>query len=278
MGSLVCNGNSKFGICDMDSEVVWMTVADGTECVCSGSTCIITTAYSDAGVKSTQPSNLRHHSFENKPAFDSVGSFTSHDKGIHNIPTKGMSDMVHSRYTAAVVQVSTFIAARHSSSIAVASNSSLSVTVPITTTSQSPASPSGPHYVCTFLGNGDPSEGWPKQTQWVNFRSMWSANLANVISKSCEVLGKINNSEQENTDLELAIQSVAKSSGVDERFVLAIVMQESGGCVRAPTSNNGIINPGLMQSHDGAQSCYNVNPCPSGQIVGMIGDDSLLSL
>jgi hypothetical protein len=38
-------------------------------------------------------------------------------------------------------------------------------------------------------------------------------------------------------DLKSAIQSVAKSSGVDERFILGIVMQESGGCVRYLYSN-----------------------------------------
>jgi hypothetical protein len=101
---------------------------------------------------------------------------------------------------------------------------------------------------------------------------MWSANLAHVISKSCEAFGQINNSEDESADLKLAIQSVAKSSGVDERFVLAIVMEESGGCVRAPTTNNGVVNPGLMQSHNGAHSCYNESPCPPAQIVGMIQD------
>lgn len=28
-------------------------------------------------------------------------------------------------------------------------------------------------------------------------------------------------------------------------------MQESGGCVRAPTTNWGVRNPGLMQDHNG---------------------------
>lgn len=29
-------------------------------------------------------------------------------------------------------------------------------------------------------------------------------------------------------------------------------MQESGGCLRVPTTSNGVENPGLMQSHGGA--------------------------
>jgi hypothetical protein len=101
---------------------------------------------------------------------------------------------------------------------------------------------------------------------------MWSTNLDNVISKSCETFGQTNNSDDESVGLKSAIQSVAESSGVDERFILAIVMQESGGCVRAPTTNYGVVNPGLMQSHDGTHSCYNVSPCASAQIIGMIRD------
>ncbi len=53
------------------------------------------------------------------------------------------------------------------------------------------------------------------------------------------------------------------------------MMQESKGCVRAPTTNYGVTNPGLMQSHDGAGSCNNgavQNPCPSSEITQMITD------
>ena len=47
-------------------------------------------------------------------------------------------------------------------------------------------------------------------------------------------------------------------------------MQESKGCVRAPTTNNGVRNPGLMQSHNGRGTCNeggNVkNPCPASEV------------
>ena len=72
-----------------------------------------------------------------------------------------------------------------------------------------------------------------------------------------------------------SIQSVASSTGVDPRFILAIIMQESNGCVRAPTTNYGVQNPGLMQSHDGAGTCNDgtvSDPCPSSQITQMITD------
>ncbi len=64
-----------------------------------------------------------------------------------------------------------------------------------------------------------------------------------------------------------AIQQVSQETGVDHRFVLAVLMQESGGCVRAPTTNYGVRNPGLMQDHNGAATCNengNVqNPAPT---------------
>ncbi|TWU70910.1 hypothetical protein ED733_000060 [Metarhizium rileyi] len=51
-----------------------------------------------------------------------------------------------------------------------------------------------------------------------------------------------------------------------------IMQIESNGCVRVPTTNNGVRNPGLMQSHNGSGSCAGVNPCPAGTITQMIRD------
>jgi len=103
---------------------------------------------------------------------------------------------------------------------------------------------------------------------------MWSNNLP-LISISCTQFGQENNSDEENDDIKSAIQSVASSSGVDARFILAVMMQESKGCVRTPTTNYGVNNPGLMQSHDGAGSCNNggvQDPCPQSEITQMIKD------
>jgi len=55
-------------------------------------------------------------------------------------------------------------------------------------------------------------------------------------------------------------------------------MQESGGCVRAPTSDYGVPNPGMMQDHNGTATCNNgtrggvQNPCPRDMIKRMIQD------
>lgn len=72
------------------------------------------------------------------------------------------------------------------------------------------------------------------------------------------------------------IQKAADASGVDHRFILAIMMQESHGCVRVKTTNYGVRNPGLMQDHNGQATCNengNIqNPCPSATIYKMISE------
>ena len=49
-------------------------------------------------------------------------------------------------------------------------------------------------------------------------------------------------------------------------------MEESNGCVRAPTTNNGVVNPGLMQSHNGGHSGEHGDNCAESDITGMIRD------
>lgn len=99
-----------------------------------------------------------------------------------------------------------------------------------------------------------------------------------ILSKSCAQYpgSPANNLDSENNDLKTAIKTVAGESGVDARYIFAVVMQESNGCVRAPTTNYGVTNPGLMQSHNGPGSCNrdgNVqNPCPLSEITTMIRD------
>lgn len=131
-------------------------------------------------------------------------------------------------------------------------------------------------YAAVFGGNGLVSDGWPALDQWIqNFEDMFEDNKA-TMSESCAQWSVPNNSDDENTSIKNAINQVAESSGIDARFILSIVMQESNGCVRVHTTDNGVTNPGLMQSHDGTGSCNkdgNVqNPCPEEQIVQMIKD------
>lgn len=122
-----------------------------------------------------------------------------------------------------------------------------------------------------YQGDGSTGQGWPSDSTWSSFDTLWNVNTQ-LIGSSCSQFGQANNSPQETANLRSAILNVASSSGVDARFILATVMQESKGCVRVPTTYGSVANPGLMQDHAGSHSCFNVNPCSNDQIVGMIRD------
>lgn len=133
-----------------------------------------------------------------------------------------------------------------------------------------------------YNGDGTTNAGWPSQAAWISFDDAWSQNLG-TISASCTQFLVDNNSEQETANLKNAILSIAQESGVDERFILAIVMQESKGCVRCPTTNFGVNNPGLMQSHDGQGTCNPGTPlapqpvadCTNELIIQQIRDGTM---
>ena len=94
------------------------------------------------------------------------------------------------------------------------------------------------------------------------------------MTSSCEQYGKADDSGNEIGAIYNAIQQIATETYVDHRFILAVMMQESGGCVRAPTTNYGVRNPGLMQDHNGSGTCNDngkvSNPCPTNTIATMI--------
>lgn len=90
------------------------------------------------------------------------------------------------------------------------------------------------------------------------------------------------NSEAEVAVIKSGIESAASASGLDHRFIMAAMMQESNGCVRVPNSvspNEKIRNPGLFQCANGVHTCNEDgnlrNPCPDEQIIGMINDGIL---
>ena len=94
---------------------------------------------------------------------------------------------------------------------------------------------------------------FPPHNEWVSFEDMWQANLE-TLQSSCGWLDV----GPDNTDSMIAsihthIQSRAAASLVDHRLILAIILQESNGCVRVGStrSSGGVRNPGLMQSHNG---------------------------
>ncbi|KAF3921021.1 hypothetical protein AA313_de0200378 [Arthrobotrys entomopaga] len=101
----------------------------------------------------------------------------------------------------------------------------------------------------TYYSGGP--ENFPSQSQWISFDAMFNANIP-LMKQSCGW----NNWGPDNTDhligyIRTYIEQVARASRVDHRAILAVIMQESGGCLCVPTTNNGVINPGIMQSHNG---------------------------
>ncbi len=100
-------------------------------------------------------------------------------------------------------------------------------------------------------------------------------NLPNIMS-SCDAYNVTAPSTSEIRDLYTAIQQAAVTTKVDHRFILAVILQESGGCPRATTStsSSGVKNPGLMQDHEGTATCNDGSkiqtPCPASTIQQMI--------
>lgn len=123
-----------------------------------------------------------------------------------------------------------------------------------------------------YQGDGSVGAGWPSQDAWGSYDELWNANLP-LMQQSCGWNSwGVDNSPDEIAGINAAIGQISGQTGVDNRFILAIIMQESKGCVRAPTTNNGVVNPGLMQSHNGVGSCSGISPCPNETIVQMVSD------
>ena len=105
---------------------------------------------------------------------------------------------------------------------------------------------------------------------------------------SCSAWGVPDDTDQEINDMRDSILSIGTLTGIDARFILAIIMQESTGCVRVITTQYSHSNPGLMQSYNGTGSCNNngaplgipgtsnagvvQDPCPQSEIYQMILD------
>jgi len=123
-----------------------------------------------------------------------------------------------------------------------------------------------------YSGDGSTKDKWPARNDWASFDSLFTANMAAMKMACGNNQWGADDSATEMANLRTAIDQVATASKVDHRFILAIVMQESEGCVRVPTTNNGVVNPGLMQSHNGAGTCVGQTPCPQSQITQMITD------
>lgn len=105
-----------------------------------------------------------------------------------------------------------------------------------------------------------PATNFPDASQWQSFDAMWA--------QASHAMASVD-SPQEIDWIKEGIMTEAARTGIDPRIILGVIMQESSGNVRVPTTNNGITNPGLMQSHNGVS----FDPSdPHGSILQMIKD------
>ncbi len=101
---------------------------------------------------------------------------------------------------------------------------------------------------------------FPNPSEWQKYSLLWKSN---------SLLMKFNDSDSEIALIKSSIETVARGSGVDVRVILCIIIQESGGNVRVPVTDNGVRNPGIMQTHNGVE----FNPSdPAGSILQMVRD------
>ena len=123
-------------------------------------------------------------------------------------------------------------------------------------------------------GDGSYADGWPDVSDWLSFDKMWD-NLQPSFGQNC--IGNVQgNTPDETTQVKAAITFIGNLTYVDPRFILAVVMQESTGCVRVPTTGGLPGNPGLMQSDQGEGTCNSngsvLMPCPCASIYQMVYD------
>jgi hypothetical protein len=117
---------------------------------------------------------------------------------------------------------------------------------------------------------------WPAVSEWVDFNTLWQRNEP-YIARSCEQFGVENNSPQETAHIRSSLINEARETGLDLVFLAAIGLQESGLCVRAPTTRYAHANPGIFQTHDGAGTCHPeggspISPCPPETIALMVNE------
>lgn len=243
---LVCNGPSQFGLCNAGS-VVWQAVAAGT--TCSNGQIVASVVAGGAS-----------------------GSGSGTQGTAAAAPVAPVS-------TSMITVTSTQAPAPAPTSAAAAAATSSAAPAPAAPSSSS--SPSSSFTYHCYQGNGEPSAGWPAMSSWTStFDAMFEANMQRIQS-SCKDFSVPLNSADEISEVKATIQSVGKSAGVDARFILAIGLQESGLCVRAPTTTYSVANPGLFQTHEGSGSCNPggstsaLSPCPQSQITQMVNEGVL---
>ncbi len=115
----------------------------------------------------------------------------------------------------------------------------------------------------TVRSYSGPASNFPDSNRWQKFSLMWERD-AKVMA--------INDSQSQIADIKSAIEKVSSETNIDKRAILSMIMQESQGNVHVRTTvspDGRVRNPGLMQSHNGAEFS---NSDPAGSILQMVRD------
>lgn len=110
---------------------------------------------------------------------------------------------------------------------------------PATSPNAAPPTQSTPPNSTTYIPYSGPWTSFPPSTAWAPYSILWTTNSALMTragNATPAEIGYIGN----------AIADVARTSGIDGRILLCIVMQESGGNPRVGETFNGVRNTGLM--------------------------------
>ncbi|KAK5108515.1 hypothetical protein LTR62_008255 [Meristemomyces frigidus] len=280
-GSVICLSDTIFALCNPGVPLIGQPVAAGMVCFeYQGK--FAATANTATSSSSAQPAYT-----PNSSAMSSTAIATTYTPVLPNRPANSSSVFISYAPTSTASSVSTVVSTTQpASNMSAPASSSTATSSNAASTSQPAAtSTAGAAPVSTGTGisyTGDGSN-WPGMNSWLSFDQMWGKNVP-AMKISCSQFDESNNSDDEISSIKSAIQSVAQSSNIDPRFVLAIMMQESKGCVRVPTTKYSVANPGLLQCYAGQASCNTAiwssgamvtpgtaqNPCPSNMITNMI--------
>ena len=280
-GAVVCSGPQQFGICNVDNTVVFQSVAAGTACTCdsSGACAIAASVAGAAGSNGALPSSSP--SFVQSPS-PTAYTTTNMSSGPAPNPTSSGSDSspisgpaFNTISTPAPPPASNEASppppSSESSSSKTEKQPNSSATPDKTGSTPAPPVPTPTGGYQVYKGDGSAQQGWPDQSQWLPFDELWKGYLP-MIGKNCENLYTPvrDNTDEETANLQKALLSESSKGGVPSNFALALVMQESLGCVAVATTDNGVTNPGLYQCHDGQASCFNKSDCSASEIEDMV--------
>lgn len=122
-----------------------------------------------------------------------------------------------------------------------------------------------------LIGGSDPDTYWPLKNLWITLDDMVAMNRK-VMLESCAQYSVESNNDTDINNLRDMIMEVSHDKMVDATFILAIVLQESQGCVRRPnaTSKEGLSTLNGVLLGKGTAKCEGLAACQRSTIREML--------